>query len=467
LKKEKIKKKEIYLLLLVSIVVLILPHLLRSNMSSFGYDSYYHIRSIESIKEEGINQKDNLFFGLRHFKISPLDILLSIFPNTIFLIRIIPFLTGIISIILYYEILKKLNPKKGLNLFAPFILLTSPIFIYSFSVYNEYFFSYFLILMGSYFFLNEKIMFSLIFFGLSPLFNPQCIIIVIIVLAILFKHFKEKTTFISFVIITLAFIFFLKETNNSYSLFDIPPTNEFISDFGAKIGFGVFSLLLAFCGLVLSWKNKKKYYLIYFIIFSTGLVSIRLDFLKLFVDMILIAFGSIALYKIKSLNWENKKLKEYTILLLICGLIFSSASQIKKISTDPPLANEQTALHWLNKNSDENSVIISHYKYGHMIQSIAKRTVIIDKLYHDTTKENIRLYNSTDLFNSRNFKKINKLINIYNITHFYITKEMKKGLVWKKEDEGILLILSNGERFKKIYDFEEIEIYKVKKIEKY
>ena len=458
-----IRKREIFLLVFAAIAVLILPHILRPNDVSFGYDSYYHIRVIEDIKANGLNQKDNLFFGTRDFRLSLLDIILSFFPNTLFLVNILPFATGIISVLLYLNILIKINPGQRYNVYAPFILLSSPIFIYSFTVYNEYFFSYFLILLGSFLFLNEKILLSLIFFIFAPLFNPQCILIVVLAILLLLGHFKGKIHFVSYIITLITIIIFLKEANYSHLIFDVPASNEFISDFGAKIGFGVFGLLLAFCGLIISWKNKKRHILTYFVIIVCGFISLRLDFLKLFIEILISAFSAGALYKISHLNWEYKKLKEYTILLLLCGLIFSSVSQIKKISTDPPFSNEITALKWLNKNSEQNAVILSHYMYGHMIQYVTHRMVIIDKLYYETTEENIRLNNVTDLFQSRNFRTIDRLISNYNITHIYITDEMKKGLVWKKEDEGILLILSAGERFKKVYDFEGIEIYKVKK----
>jgi hypothetical protein len=40
---------------------------------------------------------------------------------------------------------------------------------------------------------------------------------------------------------------------------------------------------------------------------------------------------------------------------------------------------------------------------------------------------------------------------------------MRKGLVWTKEDEGLLFLFSNKDEFRKVYDREGIEIWKINK----
>jgi len=53
------------------------------------------------------------------------------------------------------------------------------------------------------------------------------------------------------------------------------------------------------------------------------------------------------------------------------------------------------------------------------------------------------------------------LLRSYNIRYIWITPEMRSGLVWNKDDEGLLFLLKNSETFKKVYSTYGYEIWEV------
>ena len=68
---------------------------------------------------------------------------------------------------------------------------------------------------------------------------------------------------------------------------------------------------------------------------------------------------------------------------------------------------------------------------------------------------------SEEIFQSRDLKTVVSLLSQNNIRYIFIDEKMKEGLVWKRPDQGMLLLLKNNETFKNIYDQDNMEIWEV------
>jgi hypothetical protein len=281
-----------------------------------------------------------------------------------------------------------------------------------------------------------------------------------LILLIYLNKYKQKNKFFSLSILVILIIFYFNFQNNVDSdiISSILMLKEYISDLGAEIGFGIFSLLLSFLGILISWKNKKDNYIVYFIIFILILfVGYTIEFL-IFLDMILIYYAGLSLISLQDMKWDLKILKTYALLLVICGLLFSSVSYINRIINFPPNQEEILSLKWLALNSQKQQVILSYYINGHLIQEIAKRPVITDKIYYKFSRERIRINDSNQIFYSTNLKKTEDLLKKYNISYIWINSLMKNFL-WIKENEGLLFLLKNSQKFKNIYNYKGIYIW--------
>ena len=66
------------------------------------------------------------------------------------------------------------------------------------------------------------------------------------------------------------------------------------------------------------------------------------------------------------------------------------------------------------------------------------------------------------LYGITNKKESQKKFNEANVDYIFITNEMKHGLVWNYDDEGVLYLLPNKDFFSLKYSENEYEIWKVK-----
>jgi len=176
-----------------------------------------------------------------------------------------------------------------------------------------------------------------------------------------------------------------------------------------------------------------------------------------FIDVLFVYYAGLGLSTIIKKKWDSELLKNYVIILLICGLIFSSGSFIKELSETGPRKNEIQSLEWLK--TQEKGRVLSHYKYGHMISGISGFDTYIDKTYYISSKNKIRISNAENFFYSRDLEKNIEFLNRNNIKYIWINKEMRSGQVWNKDDEGVLLIMKNSHFFKRIYDFDAVQIW--------
>jgi hypothetical protein len=155
------------------------------------------------------------------------------------------------------------------------------------------------------------------------------------------------------------------------------------------------------------------------------------------------------------MRWELEQIKFLSIMLVACGLMFSTLSFIGLLASFGPSDSLGRGLVWL-ANEDAN-VVLTHYSRGFWVESIAGKKVLID----DFSKDRRLLNDSMTMFYSRNLKKTRELLDGYNISHIVIDTDMKHGLVWQKDDEGMLFLFRNNETFNRIYDKAGVEIWKV------
>ena len=94
-----------------------------------------------------------------------------------------------------------------------------------------------------------------------------------------------------------------------------------------------------------------------------------------------------------------------------------------------------------------------------MIKGITNFETYTDKNYFISSKNKLRISNSQVFFESRDLDKSISFLTKNNIKYMWINKEMLNGQIWNKEDQGILLIMENSHYFKKIYEFNEVQIW--------
>jgi hypothetical protein len=160
-------------------------------------------------------------------------------------------------------------------------------------------------------------------------------------------------------------------------------------------------------------------------------------------------------------DWSLPMLKNLTLIIIVCGVIFSTISYADRMIDAEPSPETLHSLELLEKASKAGEIVLTHPKYGYYIESVANRKVFADSLSTDNYDQNF-LYKVVDsIFTSRSLEDTETLLRTYNIRFVWITPQMKQGLVWNKEEEGLLFLLEKSETFKKVYSTYDYDIWEV------
>lgn len=483
LKSIKLETVKLIAIPLLCMVILVFPLVLREfNREPLAEDiSYYHTRIAQQISDNlWLPKEDNYFYGGRMMPLIPgLAIFLAL-PNLIFNVpittfsKILPILTGVFSFLIFFMLFQELKVGKKLTDISLFLLVISSPFIYTFTVLNDHAIPIFLILLSFLLYLKNIKVFSLMTFLLIPLFSiPDSFIgLFFFFIYLLYTKKKLKPVFFMLLLVSVISLIQYLPIMLSYGLPELLDfkVNErgvnfafqnFISDFGGKFGISLFSILLGISGLFVVWKKKYKNLLIYTLFIVLIAVSFYLAWLIIYLNFLLVVLASIGLIYLMKKKWESRLIKNFIILIFVCGLILSGISHINRISKMPPSKLIFDSLN--NLKLEPEGVVLSHYSNGFWISGIANKPVVMDRHFIYMPNVNQRNRDLQDIFYSINLEDTTKLLNKYNIKYIWIDKEMKEGQVWEREDDGLLFLLEIGyKKFEKIYSNEETEVWRVK-----
>ena len=268
------QKRAMLIIVILSLIILsVIPliRLISGQPIMIGEKPYYDARIAKTILEKGVKFEDNLILDGREYTAKPYHLFLiplAYFSSPELYLTLMHFFTGIISIILFHLILKRLNIGLEQRFFTLIILLLSPAFLFTFGTSNEFCISIMLLLFGLFVFLSSKkytCILSLFIFSISIFLNIINLPVIIFLLLFLSEDSKTKKRKSNIIIALILFFALLYYTpfyfqNNIFAQKSIVETNRlihFISDFGGLIGLSIFTLILSLVGMIIRWKEEE------------------------------------------------------------------------------------------------------------------------------------------------------------------------------------------------------------------
>ncbi|MBI5393121.1 hypothetical protein HZA96_04580 [Candidatus Woesearchaeota archaeon] len=485
------RKMQLLFLLIITLIIILLPTIIRilhfKEIILPGDAIYYDIRIAEDIHSNNLLANDELVFTQTNYLFNPIHYLYMLFfiimpPNiAIFLLTLF---FSLFSIYLLYKIMETLAIEDNYKIITLILYILSPIFISSTIFISKFTLGILLFLLLVYLVILNKnsiiinvaiISLAILLFYISFPFLLFTIIFLFFY-SILAKTSIKKPIIICAIIISI--ILLLHQIPISKQFTQLPERTiysnifqETISDLGSIIGFGIFSLLLFSVGLYVLWKKsyitKRQMMLIFVMLIITYYFSEG----KYLLNILVCIIAATAFIYLLEKQWELSLIKEISLFILILGVIFSGLSTVARITIVSPSLNEYNAVRFLQQqynNQDINSkgYVLSYYKYGHILQSIPgnnnnnnKIPVFLDTRSYESSNYFDQFTIANEIFYSRDIRKTTQLLSQSQIKYIFITPAMKSGLVWKKENQGLLFLLKNSERFKNIYNNNSIEIW--------
>ncbi len=460
----------ILFLLALTLIVLISPSLINDSNNYMNDDSYFYSR-ISELKSD----YDDLSYSGRDFTYSMGQISMFLFFKKFlpekFIINIIPVIFGLISLLLFHLILKELYVEPNVNYLSLIILILSPPFIYIFTSYNIFTPTTLILLLIFYLFIQRDQMLnfvSYILFFIIPFFGYQYAILALSLLLIYcMKEKMIKKFYIIFIITLISLSIVYLPYLSKYGLsepagFDRVLNHKLLfSDLGSSFGISIFIVFLSVFGLRYLWKSKYKYLPVYISLILSMLSIYYYPKFIIYLNFILSFLAALGIIYLLRSKWESETIRKLTMWLLIIGVVFSTITFVNEISKQDPNKNLYDALIYLRNYDNSKDVVFSHYSYGILINTIANKKNVMDNNFLYAPDLNERHQNSQALFYTRNFNTASDIIDNYNIKYILITKKMKDGLIWNEKDEGLLFLLNSANIYKKIYNNDEVEIWRI------
>ncbi|MDI3474019.1 MAG: hypothetical protein PWR30_342 [Candidatus Woesearchaeota archaeon] len=413
----------------------------------------------------------------------------SIFDNsilskaTLFFYRIIEseailrVLLTALSVISFYSLfnIASFLSGKDAGIIAVLLYVLSPPHLYFFSTLNPLAFLITFLLLGFSFFLRTSIASKiagtliLVFSSFLSLIALLFFIALTCINILSHKSYRKTKIFLLILLIisVLASDYFI---STAYEL--IPPLNQGILDvvfeFGNIFGIHLITAVYGIIGLFVAKINNKRAFVIFFLL--SVLVLFKSLYALPILNILFCILAGKAAYESFSKKWEIKNAMIATICTLF-GIFALSISLffsiLPEININDELARQSE---FIVENYDIQN-IATHPYYVPLLEYINARehNFAEDTSTHWITtneikperrnlKELIMLSNNTgiykeelssfyNLFYSREMDKTLESAGELNVKYILITDEMKQGLVWNYEEEGLLFLLRNHEVF--------------------
>ncbi|HLD89012.1 MAG TPA: hypothetical protein VI894_02285 [Candidatus Nanoarchaeia archaeon] len=372
----------------------------------------------------------------------------------------LPIILGILSALTFYKILEKLKVNPNISMLSSLILIVSPTYIYAFNASTPLSLIIFLSLLGVYLLIQDTpaittlpVFFALSLFGWASAAVASAVIVMHAIYKV--KNFRRMWMLLLIILAGATAGYFMK--------FDIVYQNQagnnilkgFISDFGGETGIGIFTLILGLFGLIISWRNKEKHYVLFIFLIALIIASAINSFFITYLVFIFSILAAHAIFTIMRREWEIETIKNLTVLIIFCGIIFSTVSYYNNLLISAPNNDMIGAMRFVNEKANKAYTIFSSPENGFIIEYYGG-TVVMDTTLMGRDLQ--RINDTSTIYYSRNILVTKKLLDKYNVGYIILDKKMKD-VTWTNDEQGLLFLLRKSEDFRKIYNRESVEIW--------
>ena len=390
-------------------------------------------------------------------------------------------------ILLFYFALRNYSDA-NIAFFSSIVLLFSPTHLFFNSSINFVFLLELIIVMAMFLLsLSSKIfvacgLFVLIF---ASLINP----IFFIALSILTgfslwrkKEFRKTKLFFFLAFVFFMFFYYLFFGGFLRQLPNYPLTNilGFLFEFSLIFGITLISVILAVINLFIGSFKETQKKIILLLLGSFAMIFVSVYYVA-FLNIVVSALCGATVCFVISRKWEILTVKVTTFFIIALLMVYSSAQFFYLLSISPPSEDVLRELNSMAEKGFEFSTLATHPLYETFVKQSSGEKCEVDTFYDlepsqylsRDFKEILSVWNSTNRFDQERIQAIRELLysrsidktleagKFLNITHIFITDEMKSGLMWDKKEEGLLFVIRNKDVFERVWETENASLIRI------
>ena len=297
---------------------------------------------------------------------------------------VVPLLFSLACAFIFLKVLLK-HFSGRFSLLIMTLLVSTPLFLAIHLELSELFFTCFLFVCALFFMQERKEGWALLLLALLIIESPF-VGVAASALLVLFSQFLQGTDItlkkkhISFffpglVLALLAGVSMLFSPATPYAWhWSVAPA---LSDLGNAHGFSIPFILLAIIGAIYLWTTNKGN-IVLASLYALSILSffwLPLELLALPFLAILGGYGTRVLIK---RNWSYSFMKQFTLLLIFCALIFSTTTFFSVILESPPSHELVNALSAMRGALPERTLLLARPEIGEFISYYAGYPVVVD-----------------------------------------------------------------------------------------
>lgn len=488
---KKIMFSIVIALLIISLSSISLVRYFSGDPLLYGQETYYHLSQVRNALDGKISFLDlNPLEGL----IVPIELI----PNndiSMLLLFILPIAITLISAMLYLTFSYRVKVNNTKNFLFLMIMIISPSFIYSFTTISNAMAIIFLIITGLFLLSSNKKkiqVLSIFPFILVTMFDILATFLMIVTLSFFYlawlkdrkydnksskdnknkkisnkrksKDSHEKVTFGTklfkiLLVIIIIFTGLFKTLLNQAWLSSSGLSNNFwsniISDFGGLSGISIFVIISSVLGFYVYLKEKRTLFFLALLLFLIPCYYYNNNCV-IYINIILVFLATEAIYWLLERNWSVKEIKNFTILLLVLGMIFSNLTYIDRVTEYQPSQEATEILTWLEGYSNEN-YLNDETKSRTTVLSIPENDYYVEYLVglNSLTKSEHTI-DADNIFHMTYPNRLFPILEGEDIKYIYIDPKTKE----KYSDQQGLIFALRNEKFKLIHSEGDYEVWK-------
>jgi hypothetical protein len=272
------------------------------------------------------------------------------------------------------------------------------------------------------------------------------------------EYRKSKSWLFLIIFPFTAFLLGLLVFNNNILNFFDPNIGiaNYFSEIGSYTGFPVFLVILFILGISVNWKRSFYFVLPHLAFFALLVISFFSPSARLFCNLVMVFYASSGMIYLIERYWDFSLLKDFVISIIIFSIVFSTVFTLSSLTTEEPSIDMEKALLYLKKHSDPDYKVLSRPQNDMFIKYIAEMEPALYYEYKHTKPKKYEEFYS--LFDSQNIQTTSRIFDENDIKYIIIDEKSREE-IWPRPLKGLLFLLHYNEKFIKIRDFNEVELW--------
>ncbi len=356
-------------------------------------------------------------------------------------------LLGILSAVLFHLLMRRLARPEWTRTAATLLFIANPLFLALFTSLSPYTLAVPLLLAAL--LLRKRPWAAALLVLPVAAFAPVAAALLLILLLVLGQPWRELAGGAALLVLALL----LAPARHLFPL----ATGLPVAEFGDLLGLPLLYVLLALLEGLLRWGERRHRGL--FLLFLVLLLAAPLDRAPLLLaGLAAVPLAACFLRRLVRRRWAIPEARAITLLLIGCSFLFLLLTHAAGVVSEAPSSG---LVRELGKVPSGGGTVLAPADLAPLIEAYTPRQPV---LRAPTCVDTPTVCADVDaLYRAWRLQDAAAILDRLGVDYLVITREMRDGLVWTNDDEGLLFLLAHSDKFALVASDGEHELWRYRR----